>query len=146
MSVALLIRSVRVSSCPLRLDCVSSLHSSTAAWGSVKPPGESGGQGMARTETADSQHDPDFIQNLKDTQGKAGTAKGGSHSQPDVRSGLSEAGQGDAGDSRGGRTSGQLHKSPPAGADASHRDVTSAEGDTGTASTTEKVLTSRGLL
>ncbi|DBA66966.1 hypothetical protein WJX79_010215 [Trebouxia sp. C0005] len=55
-----------------------------------------------RGETAISQHDEDYVSNLKETQGKASNAEGGLAGGQ--MSPGSAAAQGDAGDDRGGKT------------------------------------------
>lgn len=55
-----------------------------------------------RGESAGSQHDEDYMSNLKETQGKAGDAEGGLGGGQ--MSPGSAAAQGDAGDDRGGKT------------------------------------------
>jgi len=104
--------------------------------GNSAPSPSEGGQGHSRDE-ADATYDNNIMDNLKETQGKAGTASGGTKGA-DVKSPLSADGKGDAGDDRGStHTVGSAtHKAP---SNANPSVSTSAEGDTGRESTTEKV-------
>jgi len=104
--------------------------------GNSAPSPGAGGQGAERTEES-ADYNANIIDNLKETQGKAGTAAGGTKGA-DVKSPLSAGAKGDAGDDRGSShpDSKTTHN---ASSNANPKTTTFAEGDAGKGSTTEQV-------